>query len=96
MTAGRMTDPSIRALAASAFGRSLRAARLKVGMSQEELAHQAGLDRTYPSLLERGCRQPTVGVAFALAAALRLDPVELITSTAEQIRTMASNTTLGV
>lgn len=41
------------------FGDLLKQARLKAGMTQESLAFQAELDRTYISLLETGKRQPT-------------------------------------
>lgn len=75
-----------RAVAATAFARVLRAARHKAGLSQEELAFRAGLDRTYPSLLERGLRQPTVAVAFVLAEALNLGPAELVICTAIEMR----------
>lgn len=37
-----------------AFGRAVREARGEVGMSQEELAHRAGIDRSYMSSIERG------------------------------------------
>lgn len=34
------------------FARNLKAARRAKGLSQEELAHEAGIDRTYISSLE--------------------------------------------
>src|SRR6267154_2716736 len=46
---------------ARAFGAILRAARVAAGLSQEVLAERADCDRTYPSLLERLLRQPTIG-----------------------------------
>jgi DNA-binding XRE family transcriptional regulator len=52
------------------FGQVVREVRLKVGISQEELADRAGLHRTYVSLLERGKRNPSLNVIQALAAAL--------------------------
>ena len=53
------------------FGAVLRQLRLKKGLSQEELALEAGLDRTFVSMLERGIRQPSLSSLFAIAAALR-------------------------
>lgn len=43
-------------------------------MSQLELAERADLDPTYPSLLERGIRMPTVHTFMALARAFNIAP----------------------
>ncbi|WP_226603243.1 helix-turn-helix domain-containing protein [Bacillus cereus] len=43
-------------------------------MSQEELAFNSVLDRTYISLLERGKRKPTISTLFSLASALNIPP----------------------
>jgi transcriptional regulator with XRE-family HTH domain len=52
--------------------------RLRVGrdLSQENLAVDAGIDRTYVSRLERGLENPTVGVLEQLAEALDVRIVE--------------------
>ena len=55
---------------AKEFGRVLRAARTERGLSQEQLALDCEIDRTYVSLLERGLRQPTIGIIFRLSGAL--------------------------
>lgn len=60
------------------FGRILRRARLAAGLSQEELAERAELDRTYPSLLERGLRQPSLHVFLKLSRALDSPPQRLL------------------
>lgn len=60
------------------FGLAVREARLRIGLSQERLAFDAGLHRTYVSLLERGKKSPSLAVISALAAALRLAPNRLI------------------
>ncbi|REE90612.1 DNA-binding XRE family transcriptional regulator [Paenibacillus taihuensis] len=60
------------------FGDLLKQARLKAGMTQETLAFQAELDRTYISLLETGKRQPTLMTLFALSKALELRPSDII------------------
>lgn len=52
------------------FAGIVREHRTQAGLSQEELAHQAGLHRTYVSLLERGRRNPSLSVVVALARAL--------------------------
>jgi transcriptional regulator with XRE-family HTH domain len=55
-------------------------------LSQEELAELGELDRTYPSLLERGLRTPTLTVLIELARALRMEPAQLVSDTAERLR----------
>jgi len=60
------------------FGRVLRGHRLRQGYSQEELAHQVGLDRTYISMLERGLRQPTLSTIVRLSEALDMRPEDLV------------------
>jgi transcriptional regulator with XRE-family HTH domain len=47
-------------------------------LSQEKLALEAGVDRTFISPLERGGRQPTLATLWRLAAALGVAPSELI------------------
>lgn len=68
------------------FGDVLRDARSKAGLSQEELAHSAGLDRTYISLLERGQRQPTLKTVFAIAKVLRVAPSTLVSRLEDKLR----------
>ncbi|CAM4168274.1 XRE family transcriptional regulator [Bacillus manliponensis] len=60
------------------FGTVLQEHRLSSKMSQEELAFNSGLDRTYISLLERGKRKPTINTLFSLAGALNIHPSQLI------------------
>jgi DNA-binding XRE family transcriptional regulator len=55
---------------ARAFGATLRALRREREVSQEALAFDAEIDRTYPSLLERGLRHPTLSVLLRLSRAL--------------------------
>ena len=47
------------------------------GLSQERLALEAGLDRTYVSGIERGERNPSLGNLFKLVDALGLKVSEL-------------------
>jgi len=52
------------------FGKALRRFRENRALSQETLAAQSKLDRTYISLLERNLRQPTLRTMTRLAQAL--------------------------
>ena len=72
--------------AARAFGQVLRAARQARGLSQEQLAELSEFDRTYPSLLERGLRTPTLTVLLEIARALDMEPAQLVSDTAERLR----------
>ena len=63
---------------AEAFGIVLRRNREKIGLSQEELALNCGLDRTFISLLERGLRQPSLATVFNVADQLDLSGSELV------------------
>jgi transcriptional regulator with XRE-family HTH domain len=62
----------------SLVGRNVRRHRLAAGLSQEDLADAASLDRTYVSGVERGVRNPTVRVLQSLAAALDVKPADLL------------------
>ena len=61
-----------------AFGQALHLARKDQGFSQEGLGLEAGFDRTFISLLERGLRSPTVRTVVKLAEVLGVRPSELI------------------
>jgi transcriptional regulator with XRE-family HTH domain len=60
------------------LGRNVRAARLRRGLSQEQLAFDAGMKRSYVSDLERGTRNPSLKAIGRLAIALGVDPRELL------------------
>ncbi|HYH37996.1 MAG TPA: helix-turn-helix transcriptional regulator [Azospirillum sp.] len=59
-------------------GLNVQRIRRSRGWSQEELAFQSGLHRTYISGIERGARNPTVTVLKELADALGVAPGDLI------------------
>lgn len=61
------------------FGRVLRRLRLAAGLTQEQLGQEAGLQRNYVSLMERGVNQPTITTIFKLATALNISASEMIT-----------------
>ena len=60
------------------FGRNLRARRKAKGLSQEELAHRAGIDRTYVSALERSVYAASIDVADRLAQVLEIELSDLL------------------
>ena len=62
----------------SILARNLRRLRLANGLSQEALAHRAGLDRTYISALERERYSASVDTLENLARGLDVEPAELI------------------
>jgi len=73
-----------RQTVAIAFGRVLRELRRARGLSQEQLASLADFDRTYPSLLERGLRTPTLSVIFRLAEVLGIAASALVAKAFEE------------
>ena len=54
------------------FGKVLRHLRTERGLSQENLAFDANLDRTYISLLEIGRHSPSLDSIFAICDALNV------------------------
>jgi CheY-like chemotaxis protein len=54
------------------LGMAIKTQRASLGISQEELAHRAGLHRTYVSDLERGARNPSIESIEKLAGALQV------------------------
>jgi transcriptional regulator with XRE-family HTH domain len=55
--------------------RNLRILRKQKKLSQEALAHQAGIDRNYVGQIEREEKSPTIDMVEKLATALGVDPV---------------------
>jgi transcriptional regulator with XRE-family HTH domain len=56
---------------------NVRRLRVKVGLSQEKLAVDAAIDRTYVGGVERALENPTVAVLDRLAVALAVHVSEL-------------------
>jgi transcriptional regulator with XRE-family HTH domain len=83
-----MTSPINRDIAL-AFGAALRRAWNEVELSQEAPADRAGVDRTTPSLYERGLRQPTITTLIALSAALGCEPTSLLKMTLARLQEVA-------
>ncbi len=66
-----------------AFGCILKSTRSKKGLSQEQLALNCDLDRTFISMLERGQRQPSLTSILAISSSLGIPAHELIRQTME-------------
>lgn len=61
------------------FGKKVREERLKLGLSQEELASKAGVHRTYIGMIERAEKNITLENIEKVAKALKLKINELLT-----------------
>jgi transcriptional regulator with XRE-family HTH domain len=61
-----------------AFGLVVKQMRKTRGLSQEALADEAHLDRTFISQLETGSKQASLTTIFRLAAAFRVEASELL------------------
>ena len=59
------------------LGKRIRAKRRELGMSQEGLAHEAGLDRSYVGRIERGEHNLTFVSLVKLARAMGCDVAAL-------------------
>jgi transcriptional regulator with XRE-family HTH domain len=53
-------------------GWNVRKLRVELGLSQERLAHEAEIDRSYVGRIERGEENVTIGVLEAIATALQV------------------------
>ena len=71
---GRVT----KAVLTKAFGQRVREIRLSQGLSQEALAHLAGIHRTGITRIEAASRSSTLDTVEKLASALKVTPRELI------------------
>ena len=61
------------------LAQNLRRYRAERGLSQEELAHRADIDRTYVSSLERMQYGASIDVVESLARVLEVPPHALLT-----------------
>ena len=56
-----------------AFGEHLAVLRKKSGFTQEQLAHEVGLHRTYIGFIEQGKRNPTIGTMYRISKVLDIE-----------------------
>lgn len=60
------------------FAKNLKARRLERELSQEALAQEAGLDRSYVSLLENEHYSASLDTIEKLAAVLKVESIDLL------------------
>lgn len=60
------------------LGENVRRERLRQGLTQDALAAEAGMRRSYLSDLERGVRNPSVHALGRLALALKVEAADLL------------------
>ncbi len=77
------------------FARNLRRSRYSRGLSQEALAHEADMDRTYISSLERGLYSASIDTVAKLAEVLGIEPDELLHRLPKPARGKSSNAARG-
>ncbi len=70
-----MADSDYRSILAQ----NLKTARKALALSQEALALEAEIDRTYISGIERGKRNPSLDLIVKLAKHLKTTPAALLT-----------------
>lgn len=59
------------------LAKNVRRIRKKKGLTQRELSHRAGIDRTYLTRLETEAINVSINVVFALAKSLDIKPKSL-------------------
>lgn len=60
------------------FATNLRRLRSAKGLSQDDLAYEAGVSRSYLSQLEKGAFYASLKVVGRLASALSVEPADLL------------------
>lgn len=60
------------------LAKNVRVLRKEINLSQEELAFECDIDRTYISKVERGIANPSLLVLFKIANVLKVEIEELL------------------
>ncbi|WP_343027631.1 helix-turn-helix transcriptional regulator [Massilia sp. MP_M2] len=74
-----ISSPNSKDPALVSFGVAVRVARIVKGISQEELAHQCGVDRSYLGAIERGEQNAGLLHLVRIAKALETTVGDLMT-----------------
>ncbi|CAG4892918.1 helix-turn-helix domain-containing protein [Paraburkholderia gardini] len=75
---------------AKAFGAAVRALRTERGVAQEDLANQAGIERSHLGKIERGEHMPTLVLILKIARALGCSSSDLMTETESRLAALGS------
>jgi len=81
--------PSRNELLIRAFSAAIKARRLHLQITQEDLAGRIELDRPYITLLESGTKQPTISVLWRIAMGLEMTVAELAELVDERLAKMS-------
>lgn len=73
------------------FGENVRRIRKEAGVSQEQLAFDAGVAKSYMSEVETGRRNPTIEMIGRLAKALNVSAAKLVEGIPELLGNNASH-----
>ncbi|WP_088831845.1 helix-turn-helix domain-containing protein [Paenibacillus tyrfis] len=73
-----MDDRKIKPLISSILGKTLKAKRMELNLSQYDLADRFEIDRSFISLVESGKHELSVSKIFMLCQALDITPTEFI------------------
>jgi len=68
------------------FATNLRRWRNTRGLSQDDLAYEAGVSRSHLSQLEKGAYHASLKIVGRLAEALNVEPAELLRMTGQERR----------
>ena len=68
------------------FAAELKSRRTELGISQEQLALRAEVNRTFVGKIETGKNQPTLAVIHRLSEGLECDLPEMLTSVLKRYR----------
>jgi transcriptional regulator with XRE-family HTH domain len=74
-----------------AFAIELKMQRRLIGISQEELAHRSGVDRTFVARLEVAQNQPSLSVLFSLSKGLGVQPETLVEKIRQRLEQLSSS-----
>lgn len=69
-----------------AFAAELKDRRTKLSLSQDALAHQAELNRTFIAKMELAATSPSLTSLFRIAKGLHMKPDELVLAVAKRYR----------
>lgn len=72
------TKARLKSKILKALGAKVKEFRLKKGISQEKLAFQIGVDRTYVGSIEQGKKSPSIYCLFTIANALDVELKDIV------------------